>query len=165
MKQRDDIELHTINTFITQYNNIHGPILAYIRPCTPPMPDMLCKLNETDLGVEIVQTYGADEEAAMRLGNRQSTDYSETVHLARATTPLDLRALNSLNKVLRVKSTKQYSFAPTWLVIRNAFFLWTRADYEEHMNNIIIPQVHPFDQIWLLFDENSLGKPGIIKLT
>lgn len=165
MNQRENLELHAIQNFITQYNAVHVRELAFIKQCTPPMPDTLCCLDKKEVGIEVVHTYGTGEEAAIRLGNRRSEDFPKEVHLVRRIIPLDVRALNSLNQVLSDKATKQYVFSPTWLVIRNAFLLWSLAEYEKHRDEIYIPRVHTFEQIWFLFDENSIGEQGIMRLT
>lgn len=164
MNQRENLEFHSVQNFITQYNVIHGNTLAFIQQCKPPMPDTLCRLDQKEVGIEVVHTYGTGEEAAMRLGNRRSEEFPHEVHLARRITPLDVRALNSLNQVLHDKATKQYVFSPTWLLIRNAFALWSIAEYEEHRNGIFVPDVHPFEQIWLLIDANSVLGQGIMRL-
>ncbi len=164
MNQRENLEFHAVQNFIAQYNVVQGQTLTFIKQCKPPMPDTLCRLDQKEVGIEVVHTYGTGEEAAIRLGNRRSEDFPDEVHRARRITPLDVRALNSLNQVLHDKGTKQYPFSPTWLMIRNAFSRWSLADYEEHRNRILVPQVHPFEQIWLLFDENSLGEQGIMRL-
>ena len=164
MNQREILEFHAVQNFITHYNAINEQKLTFIRQCTPPMPDTLCRHAQIELGIEVVHTYGTGEEAAMRLGNRQSSDYLKAVQLARTATPLNVRALNSLEQVLHDKATKQYAFSPTWLLIRNAFVLWSRTDYEEHRQEVLVPQTHPFPQIWFLFDRNSLGEQGIMRL-
>lgn len=163
MSQHENLEFHAVQSFIEQYNVAHKPTLEFIKHCKPPMPDTLCCLDRKEIGVEVVHAYGSKEEAAMRLGNRSSGDFSDKVHRARRIIPLNVRALNSLNQVLHNKATKQYAISPTWLVIRNAFY-WSKAEYEKHRNEIIVPHVHPFEQIWFLFDRNSIGKQGIMRL-
>lgn len=164
MNQRENLEYHAIQSFISQYNRTHKRQLRFLRACQPPMPDGLCLLGTQEVGVEVVHMYGTPEEAAIRLGNRQSEDIPASVHRARRITPLDIRALNSLNAVLGNKGGKRYSISPTWLIIRNAFALWTLGDYQCHRKEIRLPEGHPFQKVWILCDHNSAGRPGILRV-
>ena len=128
------------------------------------MPDAICRLGKREIGIEVVHSWGSGIEAAMRLGNRQESDFPKKKHRERRTTPVDIRALNSLNERLFEKSKKIYSFSPVWLLIRNGFALWGLNEYNQNKKNIYIPESHPYTQIWLLCDENSVGLNGILRL-
>jgi len=164
MKQKDNLEYHAVHNFIAEYNRSHKRQLHFIRKCNPQMPDTLCLLGAKETGIEVVHTYGTGLEAAMRLGNREPKDFPHKAHVKGMTTPLDVRALNSLNDILAKKATRAYSSTHTWLLIRNAFALWSLADYRKHKREICVPAGHPFDQIWLLCDSNSVGQQGIMRL-
>lgn len=162
--QKENLEYYAMTNFMAMYNKTHKRQLDCIQQCKPPKPDILCSLNMKQIGIEVAHTYGNRIEAAMRLGNRGYKDFKEEQHRALLMISLDGRALGSLNEVLKKKSNKVYSVTPLWLLIRNAFFLWSLLDYKKHKSRIQIPVLQPFDQIWFLCDQNSIGTPGIIRL-
>lgn len=164
MNQKENLEYHAVINFIREYNRNHKRQFTFSALNKPPMPDAVCKLNKREIGIEVVHSYGTGIEAAMRLGNRQESNFPKKKHLERRITPVDIRALNSLNDRLFDKSKKEYSFSPVCLLIRNAFTLWGLKEYKRRKNEIYIPENHPFKQIWLLFDENSVGFPGVLRL-
>lgn len=164
MKLKDKLEYHAVLNFIVEYNRTHKRKLHFTRQCKPRMPDVLCRLNKKEIGIEVAHTYGTGEEAAMLLGNRDMKDFSDKVHRARRLTPLDVRALGSLNEILAKKATRTYDFLPTWLLVRNAFVLWSLKDYRKHQEEILIPDGHPFEQIWFFVDAPSVGPKGIMRL-
>lgn len=59
------------------------------------------------------------------------------------------------------ESTQAYPWS-TWLVIRNAYPLWEKPDFEMYPEALTIPQEHPFEQIWLLCDQ--VGRSGMLRL-
>ena len=164
MNQKENLEYYAVINFIREYNRNHKRQFLFSSLHKPPMPDAVCKLNKREIGIEVVHSYGSGIEAAMRLGNRQESDFPKKKHLERRITPVGIRALNSLNERLFEKSEKEYSFLPVWLLIRNAFALWGLEKYKQNKNDIYIPKSHPFKQIWLLCDENSVGLNGILRL-
>jgi len=164
MNQKENLEYYAVRNFIREYNRNHKRQFTFSSLHKPPMPDAVCKLNKREIGIEVVHSYGSGIEAAMRLGNRQESDFPKKKHLERRITPIGIRALNSLNERLFEKSKKEYSFLPVWLLIRNAFALWRLKEYKQNKNDIYIPESHPFKQIWLLCDENSVGLNGILRL-
>jgi hypothetical protein len=52
--------------------------------------------------------------------------------------------------VLSQKAEKAYEGWPIWLLIRNGLPIWTNEEFNDHLNEIIIPAKHPFQEIWLL---------------
>lgn len=164
MKQKDNLEYHAVKNFIAEYNHTHMRHLHFICQCKPPKPDAICRHHKKEIGVEIAHTYGTGEEAAIRLGNRNSNDFPDKVHRKRRIIPINFRALNSLNKILTKKATRAYELSNTWLVVRNAFPLWSLSDYRKYKKEIFIPEKHPFDQIWLLCDKNSVKPNGIMRI-
>ncbi|BBO73445.1 hypothetical protein DSCW_08620 [Desulfosarcina widdelii] len=164
MTQKENLEYYAIINFIREYNQTHKKQFAFGALHRPPMPDAFCKLHKRKIGIEVVHSYGTDEEAAIRLGNRESSHYSKEIHLKRRMTPVDIRALGSLNRRLGKKAEKQYSFSPVWLLIRNGFSLWGLSDYKKNKSRIYVPENHPFNQIWILCDGNSVGVSGILRI-
>ena len=164
MSQKENLEYHAVLNFIREYNRSHKRQFAFDALHEPPMPDSVCRLNGKEIGIEVVHSYGSGIEAAVRLGNREASYFPKKEHRKRRITPVNIRALNSLNERLFEKSKKKYFFSPVWLLIRNAFALWGLKEYRKYKNDIYIPDNHPFKQIWLLCDENSVGLNGILKL-
>lgn len=164
MRQKENLEYHAVTNFIKEYNRSHKRKIVFRQLYNPPMPDALCELNGKEIGIEVVHSYGSGIEAAVRLGNRKTSDFPEKYHRIRRVIPLNERAISSLNKKLLDKSKKSYSFSPVWLLVRNAFVLWSISDYKHYKNDIFMPGSHPFKQIWLLCDKNSLKPHGIIRL-
>jgi hypothetical protein len=48
------------------------------------------------------------------------------------------------------------------VVIRNAYPLWEKPDFELYLEALTIFQEHPFEQIWLLCDQ--VGRSGMLRL-
>jgi len=164
MNQKENLEYYALQNFIAYYNNTHKRKMAFIRQCQPPMPDIICRLERTEVGIEVAHTYGTGEEAAMRLGNRDAKNIPEDIHRTRRLVTVDDRATFSLNQLLMQKSKKLYKHDHLWLVVRNAFLLWSLHDYKLNKKMINIPANHPFRQVWLVCDQNSIGRPGIMRL-
>jgi len=164
MKEKENLEFNAVMNFIEEYNRIHNEIMIFKKLSKPPMPDAFCDLSGTEIGIEIVHSYGSNDEAKIRLGKCKYKDIPEKRNIERTTTPLNVRAINCLNEQLHKKSAKTYKAFITWLLIRNAFAVWSKDDYESYRDEIWVPDNHPFDQIWLLCDRNSVGEKGIIRL-
>lgn len=164
MKQKDNLEYYAVINFISEYNRSYKKQLHFVRQSKPPKPDVICLHNKKEIGIEVAHTYGSGEEAAIRLGNRNSSDFPNTLHRKRRITPVDIRALNSLNAIMTKKATKTYDISSTWLLIRNGFPLWSLSDYRNYKKEIFIPEETPFHKIWLLCDENSVKPHGIMRI-
>lgn len=165
MKQKENLEYYAVINFISEYNLTHKKKLHFVRQSKkPPNPDTVCLHHKKEIGIEVAHTYGSGAEAAIRLGNRNSEDFPKTLHQKRRITPVDIRALNSLNAIMTKKATKTYDISPTWLLIRNGFPLWSLSDYRKNKKDIFVPKETPFRQIWLLCDENSVKPRGIMRI-
>lgn len=164
MKQKENLEYYAVINFVSEYNRIHKRHLHFVRQCKPPKPDAICLHIKKEIGIEVAHTYGSGEEAAIRLGNRNSVDFLDILHQKRRITPVDIRALNSLNTILTKKATRTYDVSPTWLLIRNGFPLWSLLDYRKCKSEVFVPKETPFRQIWLLCDENSVKPRGIMRI-
>ena len=79
-----------------------------------------------------------------------------------ATMPLKNRIIEPLNRQLAEKATKNYDTSRVWLLIRSAFPLWDFNDFQKYKNLILVPEYHPFEQIWLLFGVQASA--GIMRL-
>jgi hypothetical protein len=124
-------------------------------------PDTICRLGSKTIGVEIAHVYGSGLDAMKLLGRELSSAQNRAL-AQQAQIPLDYRIPNSLNRILSKKSKKHYSIEPVWLLIRNAFPIWTRADFVRYRGKIVIPIHHRFERIWLLCGVDS--RYGILRL-
>ncbi|HYA43244.1 MAG TPA: hypothetical protein VEF34_18220 [Syntrophobacteraceae bacterium] len=163
-KQKHNLEYHAVLSFIAEYNRTRKRHIHFICQCEPPMPDTLCRLGDKQIGVEVAHTYGTGEEAATRLGNLDMKDFPDKVHRGRRIIPISIRALRSLNDILAKKANAKYQFSPTWLLVRNGFFHFSLTDYCKSKGEILVPHGHPFEKIWLLCDERSIGPKGMMRL-
>lgn len=75
--------------------------------------------------------------------------------------PLNERVISELNFILEGKAQKRYG-SRTWLLIRNAYPIWYKEDFELYKSNILLPDKHSFEEIWLLCDRD--GSSGILQL-
>lgn len=71
MKQKEALEYHAIQYFITAYNLSHRRQLQFIGPGQPPEPDALCSLDEQPLGIEVAHLYGSLLDAERILGHQR----------------------------------------------------------------------------------------------
>lgn len=116
----------------------------------PPEPDSLCSLDGKPLYVEVGHIYGTLSDVKKSLGRTGKSAASEEQKLLSRLTALDARLITPLNSLLESKATKTYSSSRVWLLIRSAFPMWSLEDFKAYQANIIVPEVHPFEQIWLL---------------
>lgn len=150
MKEKEALEYHAIQYFIAAYNPSHRRQLQFIGLGHPPEPDAMCALDEQPLGIEVAHLYGSSLDAERILGHQRRGPQTKEKEQANRLIPLRQRVLAQLNKTLRAKSRKRYSRSPVWLLVRNGFPLWTQQDFEQHLSDIIVPEHHPFEHIWLL---------------
>ena len=155
MKEKDALAFYALQHFIVSYNQSYGGELQLVELRQPPEPDALCLLNGEELGVEVTHLYGSDLDARRRLGRLENKSPTGEEELANRLTPLQDRVLDKLNCLLRDKAGKNYNRSPVWLLVRNAFPLWSRQDFEEHMEEILVPENHQFHHIWLLAERDG----------
>lgn len=165
MAEKESLEHATLQKFIDAYNAEHGDApLHLVR--MGDAPDGIVRMGPNEIGIEIAHVYGTDFDARNRLGRAgdvatiQDDASLWKRHIDNATIPLDQRILTSLKRVLKKKAQKQYG-GDCWLLLRNAFPLWAKSDFLQHMNRIQIPE-HEYDQIWLLCGQDS--SDGILRL-
>lgn len=141
-----------------------GPEDLYLKNyALPPEPDALCSLDNTPLYVEVGHIYGTQSDVRQLLGRTGKSAASEEQKAVARMTQLGVRLLNPLNSLLSNKATKTYSTSPVWLLIRSAFPLWNIKDFKIYQSDILVPNVHPFEQIWLLC--GAQASDGILRLS
>ncbi len=129
----------------------------------PPEPDALCVLNGKELGVEVAHLYGTGQDAERLTGavHKRRNPLTEEEMRDNRLKPFRERVLTELNtKVLGTKAKKRYRRSPVWLLVRNMFPQWDTHDFEQHMDEILVPAHHPFQQVWLLGEHDG----GLLQL-
>jgi hypothetical protein len=116
----------------------------------PPKLDSRCRIGEAEVYVEVAHVYGTETDAKTLLGRTGVGAPDSGRHRRDALISFDRRVIVPLNTVLQEKAGKTYDGSPVWLVIRNGFPLMDQADFESYADQIIVPDVHPFTEIWLL---------------
>lgn len=124
-------------------------------------PDVSCILGDVRIDIEVAHLYGSKRDARMIYGRTRDYEKNMADRIAHALVPLNERVISDLNSILEEKAQKRYG-GKTWLLIRNAYPLWNREDFELYFSNIIIPAGHSFEEIWLLCDRD--GRSGILRL-
>lgn len=74
--------------------------------------------------------------------------------------PLQNRVFAELNYILGKKAEKSYRRSPVWLLVRNMFPLWNSHDFEQYMDEIVVPKGHPFQHVFLLGESSG----GLVQL-
>ena len=123
----------------------------------PPEPDIIATLGGRSLGIEVATLYGGDYDAARLLGRIEEEDIEEQL-LAESMIPLD-RVYPRLDNLIRSKQGREYSVEKPWLLIQNAFPLFSKEDFLCVEDKYCRGQ---FEEIWLLCDVR--GDSGILRL-
>ncbi|MEW6387333.1 MAG: hypothetical protein AB1491_07450 [Thermodesulfobacteriota bacterium] len=126
----------------------------------PPNPDFYCNLDGKKIGIEIAHLYGSERDARSSFGRERKNERNIQSRI-NPPIPLNCRIPYDLNRTLLEKANHNYG-KNTWLVIRNAYPIWFKDDFEQYINQINIPRKHYFDEIWLICDGKGLS--GILKL-
>lgn len=138
--------------FIEWYASTYKKSFTYITHNQPAKPDVSCQLDGKPLDIEIAHLYGTEQEAMSILGKSLNQHTKNELTKLRENTTTEERLANALNRILENKSHKSYSSDRTWLVIRNVHPGWQAAQFTSMQESVLIPDHHPFQQIWLVGD-------------
>jgi hypothetical protein len=155
------LEIYAVINFIAAYRRLFGGWPTLVDMPKPPEPDFIIKLDARELGVEVAHLYGSERDARLLLGHSRPEESTHQARVEHAMVDLNIRVPVELNRILSQKATKAYPRS-TWLVIRNAYPLWKKADFEMYPETLTIPREHPFEQIWLLCDHQATS--GMLRL-
>ena|SRR5688572_3643750 len=155
------LEIYAIIYFIATYRRLFQGWPTLVDMPTPPEPDFIIRLDTREVGVEVAHLYGSERDARLLLARSRPEESISQARVEHAMTPLNVRVPVELNRILSQKATKAYPRS-TWLVIRNAFPLWDKADFKMYPEALTMPPEHPFEQIWLLCDYQ--GTSGLLRL-
>lgn len=129
----------------------------------PPSPDTRCVLGDTEVFIEVAHVYGTETDAKMVLGRDGKSAPNPTVHSAQALIHLGLRVIAPLNAILAKKALKEYDKSPVWLLVRSASPFMEHEDFSSWFRNqIVVPESHPYDEIWLLCGRSA--NDGAVRL-
>jgi len=167
MPQDRASESEALHYFVTAYNRSNSGQLHFIALLEPgpppPEPDALCILSGQELGVEVAHLYGTEQDAERLTKPDQEhrrNPLTDEEMMCNGIKPFRVRVLAVLNDILRGKAGKQYRRSPVWLLVRNMFPLWAEPDFEQHKDEIVVPEVHPFEHVWLLGEPDG----GLLRL-
>ena len=145
-------ELQAIRVFITWFNKNDHQLLSISHQNRPAKPDVTCKLDGEQVDIEIAHLYGSDKEAMKILGRKLDSDTRIELRKLERGGHVESRLLLALNRILEQKASKQYQSHRIWLVIRNAHPAWSCTDIQTHIQQLKIPEIHPFQRIWVIGD-------------
>lgn len=154
-------EIYAVIDFIATYRRLFGEWPTLVDMPKPPEPDFIIKLDTREVGVEVAHLYGSERDARLLLGHSRPEEATLQARVEHAKVPINIRVSVELNRILSQKATKAYPRS-TWLLIRNAYPLWEKADFEMYSETLTIPRKHPFEQIWLLCHQQSTS--GMLRL-
>ena len=161
LSEKIRLEHEAARLFMRLYQRRYGVSMRHIWHNEPARPDVSCYYDDQKLDLEIAHLYGSEVEAMHILG-RELAENTHKELLALLRTPAQHRLLTALNRLVCNKAEKSYQSERVWLVIRNANPLWTRRDVLQHIKQLHMPKLHPFEQIWLIGDMQ--GKTGLVAL-
>ena len=165
IKKLDDkkqLEFYAVLYFIRDQRKNHHRWLIFKEFSEPPNPDTYCLLNGEQVGIEVTHLCGNNHDAKNVLGKKNNGEGpEECVNDSVPPASMNHRLSTELNRILEYKAKHQYG-DKTWLVIRNTYPLWMKGDFETYRGDIIVPQDHGFEEIWLVCD--PVGASGTMRL-
>src|SRR5215204_2574373 len=149
MKEKEALEFYALQHFIATHNRSHSPQLRFVKLRQPPEPDALCWIDGEELWVEVTHLHGSEPVDAMRNLGRWPPKNAEDSWIKKQEQETrrkshQQRVLAKLNESLADKADTHYSRSPVWLLVRNAFPLWAKQDFVQHIDEIAVPESHPF---------------------
>ena len=160
-EEKVNLEHEAARLFMRWYEKEVGVPIRHIWHNQPSKPDVSCYLEGERLDLEIAHLYGSEQEAMQLLGRSLDIHTQQELHALESVSPHG-RLLQALNRILANKGLKRYKSKRVWLVIRNAHPAWSVDAILALRHQIMIPEHHPFEQIWMVGDMD--GRSGIVKL-
>lgn len=157
------LEHDAAKLFMHRYEKQFGIPMRHIWHNAPSKPDVSCYFQDQKLDLEIAHLYGSEVEAKYLLGRHLTVKTQRILQHLQKTPPVH-RLIEALNQVLKQKSRKNYDSSHVWLVIRNLNPHWQTSAFAKHAHLIQAPQHHPFEQIWLLSQQDSSDDCNILRL-
>ena len=156
LDSKKQLEFFAVKYFSKQFNKNFSTQLKFDSFANPPDPDVYCFLENDRIGIEVAHLYGSERDARMLFGRTKPEEKTKEHRIFHALISLNERIISGLNFILEGKAQKSYGNR-TWLLIRNAYPLWYKEDFELYKSDILLPNGHSFEEIWLLCDKD--GQP------
>ncbi len=150
-REKLQLEHGAAKLFMRSYERLTHTPMRHIWHNQPAKPDVSCYLAQSRLDIEVAHLYASETEAMAVLGRPLSLTMQRELALM-AQAPSTQRLHTGLARLLKQKAGKRYHSQRVWLLIRNASPMWHRADFENELAHLVVPDCHPFEQIWLLCD-------------
>jgi hypothetical protein len=157
-------ELDAVKYFLKQSGLFRG---YSVYPAEPPYPDIVLKSGSKEIGIEVTRIFEHGEFGAKRhFGIEKTIEEGFTAVRRYAFRELDLAPANlkmipPLNNALLSKSKKEYP-VETILLIDSQYPPFEKADYLRYIDQVKVPSVHPFSEIWLICDMTR--SPELLRL-
>ena len=151
MAEKEELELAACTFFINSYNAIHHTNLEIIQHTDKP-DFLLCDANtEEQIGVEVTHLYYDGKEAMMVLG-RLSKQPHGVMDISQLVEKLNADMAEKINRAA------QYDYeGKLILLIRVASPIFDKQDFEMYQDEIDVPKLNTFSEIWLLFWNQADG--------
>ena len=162
MKEKNALEQGTIEKFADAYVKEAMGMLQFVELAEPPFADGICNLDGKKIFIEVGHIYGTTSDIKQLLGRTGFSAPTDEESLKSRLIPLNHRLIQPLNRLLEKKGNKKYKGSPVWLLIRNGMPIWAKEEFQEYYHEILVPDEHPFEQIWLLCGPRS--DCGVLKL-
>ena len=151
MSEKLNLELAACSYFIDSYNAIHRTKLKLVEHRDKP-DFLLCDaVTGEQVGVEVTHLFYDAKEAKMVLGR-----LSKQLHGVMTINQL----IEKLNADLAEKTSRaaKYDFECNLvLLIRVASQIFDKQDFEMYEDEIDVPKLNTFSEIWLLFWSQNSG--------
>jgi hypothetical protein len=157
-QRKKRLEQRIATEFLLEYNLETGAAFRFLRSGVPPEPDILCEDARTheQIGAEIGTAY-YDEEHAKSVWEPVRGRKAAPYPLTRPDSVENKRVFGMVNRIIRSKSQKSYSFQG-WLLLIVA--LQPIRLYLERMKrdlkSLHVPATHPFDEVYVF---STHGEP------
>lgn len=137
------------------HNQFFTSQLSFLSNNRPSKPDVSCLLDGKKVDIEIAHLYGTQQEAMAILGKHLSEHTKDELARLQENSTAEHRLITALNRILEQKSHKRYNSQHVWLVIRNVHPKWNTTKIRAASDSIVLPQEHPFEQIWIIGDPQA----------
>lgn len=145
MDEKQNLEVAACTYFLTSYNALHGSNFQIVEH--RDKPDFLVEDGHTGekLGIEVTHLFYDVKEAQMMLGRRPN-------ELHGVMTVCDLITKLNADLAVKVDRAANYDFeGKLFLLVRVASPIFDRQDFDMYEEDINVPTLNTFAEIWLLF--------------
>lgn len=145
MSEKQDLEIAACEYFIASYNAIHQTNLKLVQHSDRPDCVLHNTVTDEQVGVEVTHLYYDAKEAKMVLGR-----LSKQSHGVMTISQL-IEKLNS-DMAEKINRAAKYDFeGKLILLIRVASPIFDKQDFDMYEDEINVPKLNTFSEIWLLF--------------